>query len=590
MKKPVPYIEDHTWQQRVVFIRFIFFVVFFLLLSRLFYWQILQSDRLQAAAESQYTSVKKTTGSRGNIYSSDGHLLVTNHDVYTLFAEPKKFTQSKEQIVTLLTSFMPIDESANAELATLSAYLQQTQEEWKTTFLKRLEDPSLRWVSLKRKLPREIKSAIDQIGLSGLGFEREEVRYYPEASMAANILGFVGRDERDEEQGYFGIEGYYDRELKGQEGVVTQEKDALGLPIAIGGYDVIGSRDGRDITLTIRRDLQFLLEEKLKEGMVRYGSKTAEAAIMDPKTGAILAMASFPSYDPAKYYTFDPQTYKNLFVQDVYEPGSTLKIITVSAGIDTGSVSPDTQCDRCAGPRVISGYTIKTWNEKYYPNTTITDGLVHSDNTAMIFVTDKVGKEKYIEYLRAFGLDTKTGIDLQEEATPPFRKEWKDIDVATASFGQGIVVTGIQMLSTAQAIANKGLMMRPFLTQSVKQGDQVITIDPKPLRQVISQDTADKVTFMMEAAAQHGDAKWAIPKGYRIAGKTGTAQVAVSGHYDEEKTVASFVGFAPADDPKFVMLVKLREPTSSPWGSETAAPLWFSIARDLFIRMRIAPK
>ncbi|MBI5151145.1 MAG: penicillin-binding protein 2 [Candidatus Pacebacteria bacterium] len=590
MKKPIPYIEDHAWHQRVVFIRFSFSAIFILLLVRLFYWQILQSDKLQAAAESQYTSVKKTTGSRGNIYSSDGHLLVTNRDVYTLFAEPKKFTQTREQIASLLTSFMPVDENVSTELATSSAYLEQTQGEWKTTFLKRLEDPSLQWVSLKRKLPREIKGMIDQLALSGLGFDREEVRYYPEASMAANVLGFVGRDERDHEQGYFGIEGYYDRELRGQEGVVTQEKDALGLPIAIGGYDVIGSRDGRDITLTIRRDLQFLLEEKLKEGMVRYGSKTAEAAIMDPKTGAILAMASFPSYDPAKYYTFDPQTYKNLFVQDVYEPGSTLKILTVSAGIDAGAVSPDTQCDRCTGPRVISGYTIKTWNEKYYPNTTIADGLVHSDNTAMIFVTDKVGKEKFVEYLRSFGLETKTGIDLQEEATPPFRKEWKDIDVATASFGQGIVVTGIQMLSTAQAIANKGLMMRPFLTQSVKQGDRMITIDPRPLRQVISQDTADKVTLMMEAAAQHGDAKWATPKGYRIAGKTGTAQVAVSGHYDDEKTVASFVGFAPADDPKFVMLVKLREPTSSPWGSETAAPLWFSIARDLFIRMKIAPK
>jgi cell division protein FtsI/penicillin-binding protein 2 len=184
-------------------------------------------------------------------------------------------------------------------------------------------------------------------------------------------------------------------------------------------------------------------------------------------------------------------------------------------------------------------------------------------------------------------VDQKTGLDVLEEALPPFRDSWRELDVATASFGQGIATTGIRMLNIAQAIANHGVMMRPTLVKSVSQDGQVIEVEPKVTGTPISAETASAVTQMMIQSASHGDAKWAIPKGYSIAGKTGTAQVPVSGHYDEEKTVASFVGFAPANDPKFVMLVKLREPQTSPWGSETAAPLWFSIARDLFVRMHV---
>ena len=577
---------------RIRVVRAFLFFCLFGVLARLFYWQIMKADDLRSAAESQYSSIYRTTGSRGSILTADGYALAANQDVYTLFAQPKLIEKTPEEIADQLAPMIaPLEETDSATVSadTTPILPEDLLVQWKKTIIEKLRNSSLSWVSLKRKIPRDVKDQMVALNITGIGFDQEEMRYYPEASMAAQVLGFVGNDARGQEQGYFGIEGLFDRELRGRAGVVKQEKDAAGLPIAIGGYDAINAQDGRDLVLTIRRDLQFMLEDQLKKGMVRYGSKTAEAVIMDPKTGAILAMAAFPNYDPAKFYQFDPQLYKNPIVNDVYEPGSTMKIFTVSAGIDTGAITPEMQCDQCTGPRVISGYTIKTWNNEYTPNTTMLEGLVRSDNTAMIFAAERMGLDTYVKELRKFGFGEKTNIDLQEEALPPFRDTWKELDMATASFGQGIAVTGIQMLRVAQAIANRGVMMRPMIVQAVKQDDRTITVQPKEYRQVMSLETAQTVTGMMEQSALHGDAKWAIPKGYRIAGKTGTAQVAVAGHYDAEKTVASFIGFAPAEDPKFVMLVKLREPSSSPWGSETAAPLWFSIARQLFLRMNIAP-
>ena len=300
-------------------------------------------------------------------------------------------------------------------------------------------------------------------------------------------------------------------------------------------------------------------------------------------------MASFPSYDPEKYYQYPPETYSSLLANDVYEPGSTMKIFTVASGIDAGVIQPDSVCPVCDGPRKISGFTIKTWNNEYYPNSTITDGLVHSDNTVMIHIAELLGKDKFLDYMKKFHLFEKTTIELREETIAPERKTWREIDIATASFGQGVAMNGLQMVQIAQIIANKGLLVQPTLLESMDDEGTVMKQEAKVGERVISEETAWKVTEMMEQSAAHGDAKWAIPKGYRIAGKTGTAQIPVEGHYDEEKTVASFVGFAPAENPRFVMLIKLREPTSSPWGSETAAPLWFAIAKDLFIRMGIAP-
>ena len=407
--------------------------------------------------------------------------------------------------------------------------------------------------------------------------------------MSAQIVGFVGRDDLGQPKGYFGLEGYYDRELTGRSRIQKQEKDAGGNPLLIGDFQLLPGRDGRTLKLHLERGTQYLVESELKKGIEKYGASSGEAIVMDPKTGAILAMATFPSYNPPSFHLYDPSLYKNPAVANAYEPGSTFKVLVMAAAFNEEVVDESDHCDICSAPYPIGKYNIKTWNEEYRDSATPEEIIVHSDNVGMVWTEQKLGGEKMLEYIKKFGFGQKTGIDLQEEITPSLRTRWGDIDYATASFGQGIAVTSIQMLAAVGALANQGILMEPHLVQSVI-GETEVVIPPKSKGQVISGTAASRITNLMIQAVEQGEAKWAAPKGYVVAGKTGTAQIAVEGHYDKEKTTASFVGYAPAHDPRFVMLVKLSEPQTSQWASETAAPLWFGLAQKLFLRFNIAPK
>ena len=404
--------------------------------------------------------------------------------------------------------------------------------------------------------------------------------------MSAQVTGFVGRDDVGKPLGYFGLEGYYDRELSGRSRIEKQEKDAGGNPLLIGDFQLMRGRSGRTLKLHLQRGTQYLVQEELKKGIERYGASAGEVNIMDPKTGGILAMTSWPTYDPAKFHLYDTSLYKNPAVANSYEPGSTFKVLVMAAAFNEGVVSEEDTCDICADAYPIGKYHIKTWNNEYKADASPEDIIVHSDNVGMVWAQQKLGGEKMLEYLKKFGIGQKTGIDMQEEVTPSLRTKWGDIDYATSSFGQGIAVTSIQMLSAVGALANGGVLMEPHLVSSVI-GESEVPVPPKSRGQVISPETATRITTLMVKAVEEGEAKWAAPKGYVVAGKTGTAQIAVEGHYDAEKTIASFVGFAPAYNPRFVMLVKLSEPQSSQWASETAAPLWFGIAQKLLLHYNI---
>ncbi len=303
---------------------------------------------------------------------------------------------------------------------------------------------------------------------------------------------------------------------------------------------------------------------------------------MDPKTGGILAMASYPSYDPAKYYEFDGTKYRNPSISDTFEPGSVFKVIVMAAGLDVGVIEPDTKCDICDKPLKVDKYYIETWDRKYHADTTMTEVIVHSDNVGMSFVAQKLGEEKMYDYLTKFGIGKITGIDLQGESSVPLRKKgtWNIVDLMTSSFGQGVATTPIQIVRAVGAIANNGFLVTPKVVKNNKN-DGV---------QIISKEAAKKMTDIMIESSKHGESQWTNLKGFSIAGKTGTAQIPIEGHYDATKTIASFVGFAPANDPKFVMIVTLKEPQSSQWASETAAPLWYSIAKDLFQYYGIQPE
>lgn len=574
-------------QQRLRFTLFAFFFFGLVVTARLFYWQVITASSLATLAESQHLSRIEIPANRGQILTSDGFPLVSNQPAYLTYSYLPDLETPADQVAHLLAPILrpdPEDPTASAKL--INTLTKNTE----ATLSARLKNAHLAWVPLARKISTEKKNQIESFDLEGIGFETEAIRYYSEASMSAHLLGFVGSDASGNPKGYFGLEGYYDLELKGRPGIVRQEKDASGRPILVGDYGGYQSKDGRSLKLHLDRALQRLVEIELETALEQYGAASGEIIIIDPKTGGVIVSASLPKYDPKKYSHFDRTLYKNPSVADVYEPGSTFKVLVMAAGLDANAVEPDTKCDICSGPLEIGKYTIRTWNEEYNPGIDMTQVIQRSDNIGMVFVGRKLGKEKLYDYLKKFNIGEPTGIDLQDEAAPSLRQKnkWGDVDLATASFGQGIVVTAMQILSAVSAIANDGQLMKPQVVSEII-GDKTVTIHPKPIRQVVSPEAAQQITDMMVNSVESGEAQWAKLKGYKIAGKTGTAQIAVGGEYHEEKTIASYVGFAPADDPKFAMLVKLREPTSSPWAAETAAPLWMKIAKKLFLYYSIPP-
>jgi len=557
-----------------------------LITIRLFYWQVLAADDLVELAQSQHLSQIQIPAVRGKIITSDNFDLVGNQPAFLSFAYLPDLETDSQTIAQKLAPIVTPDPEASATAKAIKKQLKDTQ----ATLSARLTNPDIVWTPLARKISLEQKKQIEAFEFKGIGFEPEQIRFYPEASMSAHLLGFVASNSQGNPQGYFGLEGFYDLELKGRPGIIRQEKDAAGRPILVGSFGGFQSKNGRNLKLYLDRSIQNIVETQLEWGIKQYGAVSGEVIIMDPATGGIISMASLPKYDPQNLSKYDSSIYKNPVIANSYEPGSTFKVLVMAAALDADAVKPDTKCDICDGPTKIGKYTIRTWNQEYRADITMTEVIQHSDNVGMVFAGFELGKDKLYDYLDKFGIGRATGIDLQEESTPQMRpkRKWGDIDLATTSFGQGIAVTGMQMVKAVSAIANKGVIMKP---QMVKQiiGDKIIDIKPQSQGRVISAESAQKITDIMVTAVNSGEAQWTKMKGYNIAGKTGTAQIPVQGHYDEEKTIASFIGFAPADNPKFVMLVKLREPSSSPWAAETAAPLWMRIARQLFLYYGVAP-
>lgn len=536
---------------------------------RLFYWQVVRADELSAMGQAQYDKQVTLTAERGEIKTSDGYAIAANKLAYLVFANPKEIKDKQSESDQL-------EKLLDIKSATISALLSKDKF----------------WVPLKTPIETNQKKQIEAKNLPGVGFQEETLRFYPEASTAANLLGFVGKDDVGNDKGYFGLEGYYDRQLRGKDGLAIITNDARGKPILANMNDSTEKIDGRDLILHIDRRIQFMLDQELKRGIETYGAARGTAAIMDPKTGGILAMSSYPTYDPGDYAHFNDSLYSNPFITYAYEPGSTFKPLIMASALDAGLLQPDTQCTICAGPVQIDNYEIKTWNNEYTPNSTMTDVIVHSDNTGMVFTGRLLGLDRMLSYLDKFGIGSATGIDLQGEVYPSLhdKDEWHEIDQATATFGQGLTVTPIEMLTAFSAIANGGKRMEPHVVDKVETPDgNVISIPPKVLDQPISPQTAKVITEMMVKAVDEGEAKFAKTPGYRIAGKTGTAQIPVAGHYDPNKTIASFIGFAPADNPQFLMMVVVDRPTTSIYGAETAAPIFFKVAKNILTYYGIPP-
>lgn len=569
---------------RFKFIRLIFLLMLSAVVLRLFYWQVVKAEQLTAQAESQHYTSQIVQGLRGSILFSDKSVLATTQPTFTLYGLPKTLNDIEKS--TLEASLAKVFWGNLPQNEQLPQQYQSIKQDFADQLSK-----DLYWVPLEKNVTFDLKQKIDEMNLNGIGFDQTSNRFYPEGSSSAHLLGFVADDAKGEKTGYFGVEGYYDGELKGVSGLLRQEKDALGLPILLGNFFGNEARDGKTLVLNIDRTIQYIVEQNLKEGVEKYGAKAGSAVVMDPKTGAILALAAYPNYNPADFGNYPKNYYKDPVVADQYEPGSTFKVLVMAAAINEGLVKPDTKCDICSGPVQIGGFTIRTWDNKYFPDSTMTDVIVHSDNTGMVFTGKKLGLDRFYSYLEEFGFGKSTNVDLQDEFSPDLRpkKDWREIDLATASFGQGIAVTAIQMVRAVAAIANGGYLMEPHVVKDIKGENSDFEIKPRIIRQVISDSTAKTMTEMMVKAVDDGEAKYYRIKGFKVAGKTGTAQIPLAGHYDPNKTIASFVGFAPADDPRFVMLVRYDQPSSSIYGSETAAPTFFSISKQLFPYLNIVP-
>lgn len=557
-----------------------FILLFFTLTARLFYWQVVRGSSLANQARNQYNSSTVTAAPRGNILASDGTPWVARVTAWNIWANPRilkiSASQAAREISPLLASEADDsqEDSKNEELK-IASLLQKDSS----------------WVSLKQKVSDDAKKNVEALKIEGIGFDQVEASFYPEASVAAQILGFVGKDDGGGDVGYFGLEGYYNLPLSGKFGYSGGEKDARGSPILLDGGREVSAVSGVDLKTNIDKRVQTVVEKELSEGIKKYEAIGGSVTVMDPKTGKVLAMASFPSFDPSNYTSYNDSLFKNPVITDTFEPGSILKVVVMASGLDAKVVEPDTKCDICGSALKLDKYYIKTWNDKYTPNISMTEVIVESDNIGMSYVGQKLGANTLYDYLAKFGFGQKTGIDLQGEAAPRLREKgtWSVVDLATASFGQGIAVTGIQMVRAVSAIANGGYLVTPRVVDSIKGDGWEEKIEAEKPMKIISKEAAAEMTQMMVKAANEGEAKWCKIPGFSIAGKTGTAQIAVEGHYDATNTNHSFIGFASPDNPKFVMLVTLKSPQSSPWAAETAAPLWYAIAKDLFPYFGVQP-
>jgi stage V sporulation protein D (sporulation-specific penicillin-binding protein) len=577
---------------------FYFFVISLLAISlRLGYWQIIKGTELASAAALQRSSVRQIPASRGVIYAQDGKLLVGNEPGYLLFASTVDLKEDPAKIAHLLAPI--ILASLSEDQSQLSLVKDQTLPPLNLADVEgdlaaKLKKSGDYYIPLARSLKQKYVDEIAALKIPALGFDPQPRRLYPEGSMAATTLGFVGSSENGKGVGYYGLEGFYNGELAGQSGLERLEHDASGQPILIGSFDLEPPSDGRNLVTTIDRYVQFIVEKRLREGLQKYGAKEATAIVMDPKTGNIIASATLPSFDPRGYSFFDKSFYQDGATADTYEPGSTFKMVTMAAGLDTGTVTPTTICPVCDKAFNVQGHDLETWNNKYFPSGSenMTNVLEHSDNVGAAWVGTKIGKDTFYRYAKAFGVGDKTGVDLEGEEQGVFydsAKNIQPIDLATMSFGQGFSLTALKMTQILATIANKGLMMQPRLVSQIIDGDRKIDLPVRSVRQVIKPETAHSLGLMLKSAVENGEARNIIPHGFRVAGKTGTAQVPIAGHYDSHKTVASFVGFAPIEDPKFVMIVKYTEPTASPFAALTAEPTFFDITKDLYGYFGLAP-
>ena len=564
--------SDLRLQSLMVVTVLVVIVVFF----KLFDIQILKNQYYSALASDQHQIYEDLVPHRGTVYIEDRfsktiNPLVVNKKMYLIYAVPKQIEDPLEAARDL-SSILEVPESELYE---------------------RLSKEEDAYEPLKKEVPEDRRNEIVEKNIKGIHSQPQEVRYYTENEFASHILGFVGFDG-EEKKGRYGIEGFYEDQLSGERGFLAAEKDALGR-FVVGGEKLYSeAQDGDSMVLTIDRVMQYKVEKILKEAVEEFGAEKGSIILMNPQNGEMIALANYPSFNPNEYSKVeDVDVFTNSAIYDLYEPGSAFKPIIMASAINLGLVSPHTVFDD-SGSLKVDKFTIHNSDFAANGKITMTQVLEKSSNIGMAYVGEMLGEERIHQYLERFGFLDFTGIDLDSEATtdvPPPRK-WSTVDYATISFGQGIAITPMRLVNATAALANGGNMVKPHLVKKLIHADgSEEVIDTSFQRQAVSSSTADTVTAMLVSVVENGLGAPAKVPGYKIAGKTGTAQVAAKGKkgYDPDQKITSFIGYGPVEDPQFVMLVKFNNPGGDVWGANTAAPVFKRVAEEFFTYYQIPP-
>ena len=572
---------------RILFLIIIVFLAGSGILARLFSLQILQHDYYIKRAEGQHGFYKTLYPQRGEIFMQDLSVSRRNgEDAYCSLAINKDF----EEIYIIPQKIQKLSTKDQEKLANELSLLLNLDKEIILQRINKKDDP---YEPLVNKADPEVVDKIKSLNIEGLETSLKEWRYYPNNELASHLIGFVGMTE-DGNVGQYGLEGYYENELKGKTGLLEGEKDTSGYGIPFLSHNLEPAQDGSKIILTIDQNIQFKAEKELSQVIEKYQAESGSIIIMNPKSGAILAMANFPSFNPNEYNKVeDIRSFLNPSIQELYEPGSVFKPITMAMGLDAGKVNHNTIYED-KGMINVGGSIIGNVDGKTYGKQTMTQVLEKSLNTGAYFVQEQVGRESFQDYIQKFNLNKLTGIDLVGEVNGNISNAFTryDIDLATISFGQGIAITPIELVTAIGTIANEGKIMRPFVVDKIIYSDGTEKKTESEVRgDVISAEAARELTQMMVNVTENGSGRLAQVDNYNIAVKTGTAQIPdfEEGGYIED-VVHSFIGFAPAFNPEFVILIKLDKPHGLRFAASTCGPIFKEISEYLFNYLEISPQ
>jgi cell division protein FtsI (penicillin-binding protein 3) len=454
-----------------------------------------------------------------------------------------------------------------------------------------ISHPDREWVVLQRRLSPEASQQIESLDMDGIVLDPEPRRIYPMGSFASQVLGFVNFDY----EGSYGIEGVYHDLIAGEPGHLIGERDGAGNVIALGHSTWDPAEDGADLVLTIDSSVQRIVEDALAEAIEEQRASGGTIIVQEPTTGAVLGMASHPSYDPNHFNRVDDiALFSNPAISSIYEPGSTLKAHVLAIGLEAGAITPHTVHPGGPYRELPGGERVYNATLMDFGPETMAEVLQHSSNIGAIFVAEQLGEDDLYRGLTALGFGEATGIDLHGEESGifplPGQPSWTQTNLYTNAFGQGMAVTPMQLVNATSALANGGTLYKPYLVEEVRHPDgEVLRTQPDAIQQVLSPETSRSITDMLTTVVDAGQHVYGVP-GYDIAGKTGTAQIpAIEGGYEPGATIGSIVGYGPSDNPQFTVLVKIDRPQESQWGERAAGPAFKRVFEELFLLYGIPP-